>query len=1113
MDTVHDVVRWALRWSVAGLGGLVLLVPLVYTVVIVGSPVEVTRATAVPVAVAFALVIFGAWLARFDFAPSEIQRIAAWCTGGLLVLTALGAWEAYLHVLEGEPLTDSLHEVMVSGATGSGIGAVVGYYDVGQWRQRRQAERARRAMEASIDGMAVLDDDGEYVAVNQAHADAYGYDGPDAFVGESWHMCYTDDEVERFENDIMPGLAAEGRWRGEAAGLRADGRTYPQEVSLTAMADGGLVCVVRDISERTERERGLEALNRASRELLAASTPPEIASVATEIAQEALDYDMAGFWEYDEASGKLVPAAFTEPARDFSAEKGTEIGPIVEGTYEMEVFRDGELTVVQDYGEIEHPSHPDVPLGTIALIPIGEYGLLSVGGSGTTEIPDADRRLLDILAHNATAAFDGARHRQDLEAANARFRALTENSPVGVVSIDQNSTVEYASPAFEHILGYQADDIVGESITTLMPERLRGAHREAIERYVTTGERSLDWGGIELPGLHADGHEVPLEISFGEYERGGEHLFTGIVRDISERARQEEQIRSLQEATPALADATTTQAVAATAVDIAADVLDQPLSVMWSYVPDADELVPMSATDEVTAFTEGQGLDDSPPAFGPGSLEMQAFRRGETRVIDEYRSEDSGDGPTLPLGTVVLVPLAEHGLLGVGSTERRTVSTPDRYLVDILARHVEAALDRVEREHRLEMLQEFTREMVRATDEKDVYDITAEAAREVLNLPLNTVWTHEAADEDPDPEGPHPAALQADGADAPTDIERERLRPVSWTAEADALFDEMPTYPADEQSISWEAFETGESRLFQDLREHPQRYNPETPLRSEIVVPVGDHGVLNAGSTEPNVFTETDLTLARMLTANAAVALDRVKRETLLRQQTEDLERLTSQLEFFNSILRHDVLNGMTVVRGRAQMLAEACDEPHRSHAETIVRWCDDVTDVIGRVRSVLETLTDPENRSFEPVDLSAMVRTELDRVEGTYPEVTFEREIPDDVTVQADELLPEVLGNVLTNAVEHNDESDLRVTVRVEPGDPVRVTIADNGRGVPHEHRDAIFRRGETGHAKSTGSGFGLFFVDSMVTAYGGTVRVEDAPIGGAAFVLELPAPESEGK
>ena len=75
---------------------------------------------------------------------------------------------------------------------------------------------------------------------------------------------------------------------------------------------------------------------------------------------------------------------------------------------------------------------------------------------------------------------------------------------------------------------------------------------------------------------------------------------------------------------------------------------------------------------------------------------------------------------------------------------------------------------------------------------------------------------------------------------------------------------------------------------------------------------------------------------------------------------------------------------------------------------------------------------------------------------------------------------------------------------------DVVRLRIADNGQGVAAEHRESVFRRGES-HAKMAGSGFGLFFVDAMVDAYGGEVRIEDNDPG-AAFVLELPPAAGTG-
>jgi PAS domain S-box-containing protein len=89
------------------------------------------------------------------------------------------------------------------------------YVDITERKDREQKLGTRAtAMEASIDGMAILDADDEYVFVNQAHADAYRYDGPSAFLGETWRMCYDDDELERFEEEVIPAMREEGRWRG-----------------------------------------------------------------------------------------------------------------------------------------------------------------------------------------------------------------------------------------------------------------------------------------------------------------------------------------------------------------------------------------------------------------------------------------------------------------------------------------------------------------------------------------------------------------------------------------------------------------------------------------------------------------------------------------------------------------------------------------------------------------------------------------------------------------------------------------------------------------------------------------------------------------------------------
>lgn len=219
-----------------------------------------------------------------------------------------------------------------------------------------------------------------------------------------------------------------------------------------------------------------------------------------------------------------------------------------------------------------------------------------------------------------------------------------------------------------------------------------------------------------------------------------------------------------------------------------------------------------------------------------------------------------------------------------------------------------------------------------------------------------------------------------------------------------------------------------------------------------------------------------------------------------------ELERQRERMEFFNSILRHDVLNGMTVMKMRAELLADRLEGDEQRYARTIVDWCDTTTEIVNRVRRVVETLATPEEEhQLAPIDVSAILDRKARELRTAYPEAEFDVDVPSGLRVRADELLADVLGNILTNSLEHNDPDGLRVAVTADvDAETVRLSIADNGVGVEDDRKESIFRRGETS-AKETGSGFGLFFVDVMVEKYGGDVRVEDSETGGARFVIEL--------
>jgi PAS domain S-box-containing protein len=135
------------------------------------------------------------------------------------------------------------------------------------------------------------------------------------------------------------------------------------------------------------------------------------------------------------------------------------------------------------------------------------------------------------------------RSEEALRESEARYRVVVETASDAIFTIDQDSTILFANPGAERLFGYSREELIGCPLTILMPEYLRHIHRAGLKRYIDTGRRHISWQGVELPGLHKSGREIPVEISFGELLSGGQHLFTGVVRDISER-KNIEQTRS-----------------------------------------------------------------------------------------------------------------------------------------------------------------------------------------------------------------------------------------------------------------------------------------------------------------------------------------------------------------------------------------------------------------------------------------------------------------------------------------------------------------------------------------------------------------------------------------
>ena len=363
-------------------------------------------------------------------------------------------------------------------------------------------------------------------------------------------------------------------------------------------------------------------------------------------------------------------------------------------------------------------------------------------------------------------------------------------------------------------------------------------------------------------------------------------------------------------------------------------------------------------------------------------------------------------------------------------------------------------------ETRLRSLQETAQQLSGAESTAEIGAITVDTAAQVIGLGITGIWEYN---------------------------EREdALVPITETPEARELFGASPRFTRGD-GLAWEAFESGETRVYDDVQTEGQPYNPKTELRSEIFVPLGEYGLLSTGSVSRQAFSETDVDLFRILGATVEAALARASREAELHRQNERLDQ-------FASVVAHDLRNPLSVAMGFLDIAAETGDPEHFEKVES-------AHDRIERLIEDLLTLARGETtvEDTEVLNLESITTEAWGYVDTNEATLTVADEIP---TVTGDAgRLTQLFENLFRNAVEHGG-ADVAVTVGGLDGDG-GFYVEDTGSGIPEELQDEVFNHGVT--SSEGGTGFGLSIVADIAKAHGWTVSVTDGTDGGARFEFQL--------
>jgi signal transduction histidine kinase len=216
------------------------------------------------------------------------------------------------------------------------------------------------------------------------------------------------------------------------------------------------------------------------------------------------------------------------------------------------------------------------------------------------------------------------------------------------------------------------------------------------------------------------------------------------------------------------------------------------------------------------------------------------------------------------------------------------------------------------------------------------------------------------------------------------------------------------------------------------------------------------------------------------------------------------------QATVLNRILRHNLRNGLTVILGRAKLLASAEADTNAeriaSNAEAIVSSATDLQRLTDYTRDLSDMIGSHDVAQHRH-DMTQTIEERIEKLAETYPAATFDLDAPEKQSVMAAPKLDLAVEHVLTNAVKHNDSETARVkiTVRSSPNDDyVGLAVADNGPGIPKQEREVLLEGDE--EPLKHGSGLGLWIVNWIVTRSGGYIEFDTNEPRGSQVTLNLP-------
>lgn len=604
------------------------------------------------------------------------------------------------------------------------------------------------------------------------------------------------------------------------------------------------------------------------------------------------------------------------------------------------------------------------------------------------------------------------------------FRTVVAASKDAIVAIDREGLITIFNPAAEKMFGRRKEEMLRQTLDSLLPEEYRLPHRRYVKQYFTTGvPHGVIGRTIELPALRGDGTVFPVELSLSVGQRGAERFVLAIIRDITNRKQAEEELRKFKTITDLAS-------FGAAMADLDGHLIyvNDAFAQMHGYTP--AEL----AGRHLSIFHAPEQMERV------NTLNARLAREGQYLAEEVWHKRKDGSVfPALMSGTLIR---DEHGDPAYISATAVDVSQRVR-----------------------------AQELIRESDER--YRTLVESIGDGV-------------------------ALVADGK-------------VQYASPSVCL---MTGRPAEEiigrspaELVAPEDAKLAAQRVQAVLAGEPPGLTP--------------YGLLTPNGERRYIEVRSSLIRQEGQPTLLAVLRDITERKQMEEQQA----RLEAQLREANKMnavgqvaagIAHDFGNLLAVARNGVSRLQELASADRRDHEtlDVLARTVEEATSITQSLLVFTHRL--PAER--QAVDLCRFLEESLPVLRHLLPgtlRVDTSCDQPAWVNADAGQLR-QVLLNLTINARDAMPEGgmlyirvDLVAEQRGAPGQPpaaVRLTVRDNGAGIPEDIRPHIFEPFFSTKPGGRGTGLGLATVQSIVRDHGGQITVESQVGRGATFTVVLP-------